>query len=91
MPAHIVEIELQMKEDYAASIRKSKSFASEAAKLGIEDCAAAKGERHKADPEPETAASKKTQRFPCGLLQKDRLVHLIARCLGRRTGQDECL
>lgn len=84
-------MEAQVSNDDAASIRQARSFASEAAKLGIEDCAVAKGKRHKADPEPETAVSKKIQRFLCGLLQEDRLVHLIAKCLGRRTDQDECL
>ncbi|KAM0706888.1 hypothetical protein Q7P35_006218 [Cladosporium inversicolor] len=63
-PAHIVDMGAQVSNDDAASIRQARNSASEAAKLRLEDSAVAKGKRHKADPEPETAASKKTQRFP---------------------------
>lgn len=62
--AHIVEIEVQMKKKYAASIKKARSAADRAARVGSEDSvvsAARKRKQSKADPELGIVASKKTK------------------------------
>lgn len=64
VPAHIVEIEVQMKKEYASSINKARSAADRAARVGAEDSAvstARKRKQSKADPELGIAASKKTK------------------------------
>jgi hypothetical protein len=66
VPPHIVEMEAGMKKDYVASIKKSRSAASKAAKGGAEDHLVAKApgkKRKKSDEitEATTATSKKTK------------------------------
>lgn len=64
VPPHIVEMEAQMKKDYAASIKKARSAARKAAKGGPEDSLMAKGRKRKQsdiDPEPASTANKKTR------------------------------
>jgi len=64
VPARIVEMEVQMKKEYAASIKKARSAAGSVATGGAEDSAVATGRKRKqseADPEPGTATSKKTK------------------------------
>ena len=64
VPAHIVEMEAQMKKEYAASIRKARGVASQAAKGYAEDGAAAKGRKRKqsdTSPEPGAGTNKKTK------------------------------
>ena len=61
VPAHIVEMEAQMKKEYAASIKKARSAAGKAA---VEDGVVAKGKKRKlseANPESESVAGKKTK------------------------------
>ena len=64
VPAHIVEMEGQMKKEYAASIKKARGAAGKAATGGPEGSAVSKAKKRKqseADPEPGTAASKRTK------------------------------
>jgi hypothetical protein len=64
VPPHIVDMEAQMKKDYATGIKKSRSAASKAAKGEVEDSTIAKGKKRKqsdADTEAKTATSKRTK------------------------------
>lgn len=61
VPAHIVDMEAQMKKEYAASVKKARSAAG---KTAVEDGVVARGKKRKlseANPEPETVAGKKTR------------------------------
>ena len=64
VPPHIVDMEAQMKKDYVASIRKSRTTGGKVARAGAEDSAVAQGKKRKqsdANFEPVTATSKKTK------------------------------
>ena len=64
VPAHLIDMEVQMRKEYAASIKKARSVTGGVAKSIIEDTPVAIGRTRKqseADPEPGLAASKKTK------------------------------
>ena len=64
VPPHVLEMEAQMKKDYAAGIKRSRNAASKVAKVGVVDSPLPGGKKRKqsdADTEATTATSKRTK------------------------------